>query len=424
MTNKISVFATLLAASTAACTPTNDALDEGDDSLGDLSQEIYDPAAPPTSVATDTCDDSTYAGAVWSPTSSAHFTAYTIDGTAAQAGVAGVLAKRESAYEDIRAQLGLTAEPTISIYLSPNRVAAIANSRGLGTAFPGQDRYEVVYAGSADSFEEMRPGNLLTRTLEYHIDGAKHVPILSTGLAEVLDQSGRDLHDAYAEQLLATVETRVRQTSFEANDVTGKNIGRAGSLTALLIERYGMPTFLEILKASAVSSISGCSLRSATYGCINSATALTNMLDGILQAKTGDTWAEVESAWSTKVATHLDTVKLVLTTADRRAIKNLINLQDQAIAEGDAATYRSTMEGFYCEWGGEAIRNDIATRTVKAYTDTQSSVLAIYPVGPSNFRAARAVVRRLDARGMVSVQVQSLEKTQAGWRVTYGPDWY
>src|SRR6185295_17134195 len=128
---------------------------------------------------------------------------------------------------------------------------------------------------------------LLARALEFHIDTAnpKRIPMLSVGLAEVLDQSGRDLHDAYALNLHAAVETRVRVSSLETSDVTGKNVGRAGSLVKFLIDRYGMSTFIAMFKDATVTSAGGCSLKSATYGCINSAAALTTMLDGVLTAR-------------------------------------------------------------------------------------------------------------------------------------------
>src|SRR4029079_10554785 len=98
---------------------------------------------------------------------------------------------------------------------------------------------------------------------------------------------------------------------------------------------------------------------------INSTTALTNMLDGVLTAETGDSWATVAAAWKAQVESHLATVKMNLATAAKNAITNLVNLMDQAIATGDADVYRSTMEGFYCEWLGEAGRADIAPPTAQ-----------------------------------------------------------
>lgn len=412
-----------LAASTAC---TGAPVDSIEDDVGETEHAIYDPANPPTPVATDACDEPSFPGATWSSQSSAHVTLYYIAGTAADTDSAAILAAREAAFTNIAAALGVTPPGPIAVYLSPNRLAATSNGKGMGNAYPGSDRIEAVYTGAPGSFEMARPGTLMARTLEYYLDTAnpKRIPILSVGLAEVLDQSGRDLHDAYALNLDAAVETRVRVNSFESSDLTGKNVGRAGSLVKFLIDRYGMATFLDIFKATVVTSISGCSLKSATYGCINSAAALTSMLDGVLTAKTGDSWATVSALWKNAVDAHLASVNTSLPLADRTAIKNLVNLMDQAIETGDPAVYRSTMEGFYCEWGGDAMRTDIAQRVIDAYAGSTANIVRIYPTGTANFASARALVRRLDDRGNASLQALYLEKLPQGWRVTYGPDWW
>lgn len=418
------MFLAALAAVTACNLDTPS--DDGDVAVGETEQAIYDPANPPTPVATDACDEPSHSGDAWLSSSSAHFTAYYLPGTAAESDIAGILAAREAAYTDIQTKLGIATSPTVTLYLSPNRVAAAAKGKAYGNAYPGSDRYEVVYTGAPDSFEVTRVGTLLARVLDYHLDpvNTKRIPLLTTGVAEYLDQSGRDLHDAYALQLHAGLETRVRVASFDSGDVNGKAAGRAGSLVKFLIDRYTMSTFLDIYKATAVTSISGCSLKSATYGCINSAAALTAMLDGVLTAETGDSWATVAALWKAEVESHLATVNTNLPAADRAAIKNLINVMDQGIVTGDPAIYRSTMEGFYCEWGGEAMRNEIAARTIDTFSSTTQNLLRLYATGTANFPTARVIVRRIDQNGTLSVHNLSFEKFPAGWRVTYGPDWW
>ena len=420
-TTRTSLLAVLVAAQ--ACNPSSSI--EDDIELGETEQAATGPVTP-TPLAPEACDDPTYVETPYSSTSSGHFTAYYIPGTAAEGDLAAIFAAREAAYADITSKLGVTTEPTISIYLSPSRVAAQAKNRGYGNAFPGQDRYEVIYTGAPGSFEVARPGNLLARTLEYHLDtaNAKRIPILSVGLAEVLDQSGRDLHDAYAQQLHANVETRVRVSTFDSADLTGKNVGRAASLTSFLIDRYGWATFRDIFKATAVTSISGCSMKHATYGCINSATALTNLLDGVITANTDDTWATVAADWNAEMNAHLATVKMNVGAADKTAITNLVALMDQAINTGDPETYRSTMESFYCEWLGEAGRDEIAQRTIDSLEGSTSTVMRVFPTAAGNFPTARALVMRVDSRSIRSVHTLSLEKVPEGWRVTYGPDWW
>ena len=420
-TTRTSLLAVLMAAQ--ACNPSSSI--EDDIELGETEQAVSTSGG--SLVAPMDCSNlDDYSATAYASASSGHFTAYYIPGTAAETDLANIFAARESAYADIAAKLGLTAEPTISIYLSPNRLAAQAKGRSYGNAFPGQDRYEVVYSGAAGSFEVARPGNLLARTLEYHLDtaNAKRIPILSVGLAEVLDQSGRDLHDAYAQQLHANVETRVRVTSFDSADVSGKNVGRAASLTKFLIDRYGWATFLDIFKATALTSGGGCSMRSATYGCINSAAALTTLLDGVIGDNTSDTWADVAADWNSEVNAHLATVKVNVGAADKTAITNLVALMDQAINTSDAETYRSTMESFYCEWLGEAGRDEIAQRTIDSLEGSTSTVMRIMPTAAGNFPTARALVMRVDSRSIRSFHTLSLEKFPQGWKVTYGPDWW
>ena len=179
-----------------------------------------------------------------------------------------------------------------------------------------------------------------------------------------------------------------------------------------------------MFKATAVTSVSGCSMKSATYGCINSTAALTAMLDGVIAANSSDTWNTVAADWKAEVDGHLATVRMNVGPAARDAIINLVNLMDQAIETGDADVYRSTMEGFYCEWLGEAGRADIADRTVDALRGSKSTLFRIYPVAAANFPAARALVMRVDDRGVRSFHTLSLENFPEGWRVTYGPDWW
>ncbi len=378
----------------------------------------------PTPVATDACDDDAHPGATWLSAGSAHFTAYYIAGTEAERDISAILAARETAYANIRAALGVTAEPVFTLYLSPSRMAASANNKAAGKAWPGQDRYEVLYTGAGDSYEVTRQGYLIANLLEYHIDSARHASLLSVGMAEYLDQSGRDLHDAYAQQLHAGLETRVRLSSFDSADVTGKNSGRAGSLVKYLIDSYGMAAFVDVLKGTVVTTTVNCAQKSATYGCISSPAQLDRLLDGVLLAVTGDDWATVRAGWDAEVKGHLATANIRLGSADRLAIRNLFLVQDQAIAGSDAAAYRSTMEGFYCDWLGEAGRAEIAARVIDSYVGTTTAVQAIYPTSTVNFTTARVLVKRTDERGVISLQNYTVEKFPAGWRITYGADWW
>jgi hypothetical protein len=380
---------------------------------------------PPPPLDVDLCDDPTYPGVAWVSATSAHFHIHYLPGTAAERDREAILNRLEKAYTEIRARLGVTATPTISVHLSPNRVAAVAHGRAMGRAWPGEDRYEVLYTGAPDSYEVLRHGHELTHVLEYHLDPARprRHAFLSEGLAEYLDQSGRDLHDAYALQLIAGAETRVRTTSFDSRDVTGKNYGRAGSLVQLLVERHGMDAFLNVFGSTAVTFTGGC-WRHATYGCIATPEALVAMLDGVLAAVTGERWATVAAAWEADVQAALMAAEPSLPDADVAEITALLATMDHAVTTGEPDLYRKTMEGFYCDWGGEAMRTEIAARAVEAFVATRSEPLAILDTGVKNFRTALVVVMRQDERRRKFSYALTVEHVPEGWRVAYGPDWY
>ena len=383
--------------------------------------EPTEPAIAPMS--TDMCG--TASPSTWASASSQHVTIHFLPGSPAERAQGEILERLEGAYTAISGALGVTGEPTVTAYLSPSRADAVANGRGYGGAYPASGRYEVIYTGAPDSYEVQRYGHELTHVIEYHLDPASRYrhPMMSEGLAEYLDQSGRNLHHAYAEQLLSNNESRVRVADLESRDLSGRNYGRAGSLIQFLVERYGWDTFLDISRATSVSWIGGCWTHEAV-GCIGTPEALTAMLDDALTRTVGEGWEDVRPAWEAEVQIALATVDVSMPAAAVAEIENLVRVMDEAVTGDDAAMYRSTMDGFYCDWGGEAMREEIAARAVDAYTMTRSQVVSILPTGIKNFATAQVVIRRSDERGVATFQTLSLEHFPSGWRVTYGPDWY
>ncbi len=384
------------------------------------------PTAELTMPVADMCDDPTYAGVDWATTRSSHFILYFFPGTAADHDQEKILTRLELAYGKVRDALGVQALPLISVYLSPNRQAAAAHGRAYGRAFMGQDRYEVIYTGAEDSYELQRYGHELTHIFEYYLDtSTRRHPLFSEGVAELNDQSGRDLHEAYAKQLLAGSETRVRVATFDNRDVNAGNYGRAGSLMQLLLERYGQAKFNEIFRAATVSwnYSSNCWSR-PTLGCISTPDALAAMLDEVLVATVGERWSAVQVAWEADVQGALATVDNRLPAADEAEIRNLVRVIDLAMTTGDATTYRRTMDGFYCEAGTDAARAVIANRAVTAYSSVSSHVETIAALGIRNFRNALVTVRRTDDQGRASFVALHVEHFPAGWRVTSGPDWW
>jgi hypothetical protein len=105
-------------------------------------------------------------------------------------------------------------------------------------------------------------------------------------------------------------------------------------------------------------------------------------------------------------------------------IGNLFRVMDDAINTKNAAQYRSTMEGFYCNGGGDVLRSAIAEQAIEAYSKSRTEVLGLYDTGIKNFWTAKASVKRIDETGIPSFQTIELEHVQVGWRIVYSPDWY
>jgi hypothetical protein len=362
----------------------------------------------------------------WMTVSSDHFNLNFLPGTAADTDKLAILRRLELGYENIRTTLGITGEPQFTVHYSPSRLAAIAHNRSFGRVWPEDARYEAIYAGTDDSFEVRRSGQLLTSAFNYLLDpqNRTRVPFLTVGLSEYLDQSGRDMHEAYALQLLAGLESRVRVAELETRDVQARNYGRAGSFVKFLVDRYGIETFRTIYLSTAVTWTNNCYTH-ATRGCIGTPDALQGLLDTAVFAATGEHWADITDDWQSEVLAALARVDVSVSDATRDELTNLFRVVDQAVMTDDVAAYRSTMDGFYCDaTNNDTLRNQVATRAVGAFDFTSSKIVAIQPTGIKNFSTAQVIVQRADERGAGVYQTFSVEHFPAGWRVTYSPDWY
>lgn len=385
----------------------------------------FDPGSDePAILEMDGCDDETFEGAEWETHTSEHFIFRFFTETAAEHDIARIVAERERAYATIREVLEVEAEPTFEVYLSPNRSAAQVHGRGLGSAYPASGRYEVVYTGAPDGFESTHYGHELTHMLAHErVPSGSQLPIFGEGLAELLDHSGRDMHRAYARQLHNRWETRVRIVEFQAYDLYGRYPGRAGSLVQFFQERYGWEAVGELLGETAVRWSGGC-YRHPTVGCVSTVEALEAVLDHASMTVLGESWITVREGWAEVVQAALAAEAGELLGEDRAEIAALIQWMDYAITESDAVAYRRTMEGFYCDWGGEALRASIAERAVEAFGYTTSELVSLRRGDTKNFRTAAALVRRVDEHGVVSFESLRLEHFPVGWRVIWGPDWY
>ncbi len=392
---------------TAAC---------GADCIGELAPLLLD-----------SCDDPSYTDAPWLETTSSHLILRYPAESAPAADIAQIVANRERAYEQIRATLGVAEQPTITIYLSPNRLAAEAHSLGMGVAFEDEGRIEVIYTGAADGFESVRYGHELSHVLADRLvgDGRQGLRILDEGVAEMLDQSRRNRHDSYLREARAfSARAADDLTAFDAGDIWGRQHERAGSLAQYLVDTFGWGTMVELFEATAVSWDQGC-YRHPTVGCVDSPEKLAAVLDAGLRAVAGTGWQSVRAGWAEALAdARLNLADTTLTAADRSAVRSLLAHMDHAMTAGDAAEYRTTLDGFYCDWGGEPERQRIAAKATSGGAEVQSKLLELQDIDMTNFPGAIALVERTDDSGATQEMLLWLERLpEVGWRVTWGPDW-
>lgn len=404
---------------------------EGGDDLAQPEQRFLleegggtgDGCERPTHLAYQLCD-APPEGLTLASSARGHFQFHYVTGSAAESNIDHIATVREEAYASIRAALAIAHEPTIEVHLSPTRVIAAALGRRAGMAFPGSDRYEVIYTGDPLSYEGAHYGHELTHVLAYYLEpgGVRSLAILEEGLAEYLDQSERDLHHAYIDKLLAGIEDLEHWDNIEDGDVWGWNYGRAGSLVTYLVEEYGMDSFLDIYRKAKIGWSNGC-WRHEPTGCLGGAASVIAAIGWSVEQVTGDTWTDVQHGWSAVVSSYIEQGPTEMSAHDWAEIQRVIQAMDQAVNCDDWAVYRSAVDGFYCDWRSEAGRVTLSERMVDKHDQFESTVLALYPIGTRNYPEAVALVQRTDSTGgTVEIRLR-LEKFQEGWRTTWDDGW-
>jgi hypothetical protein len=374
--------------------------------------------------ALDPCDEPTFAGSTWIVAHRGSFQFRYFAGTAAERDLDAIAANRQRAYDEIRSILGIDESPVITVNLSPNRVAARYHRLGLGQAYPGRDRYDVVYTGDAEAYEALRYGHELTHVLAHYVmpTGYSMLPFLSEGLAEYLDQAPRDLHESYAEKLEAGVESRRHVVSFDGLDTVGDNYGRAGSFVQAFADAYGVAALVRLIRSTAVVRTGGC-FQHDVEGCIGTPQALTRLMRRAVSEAAGASWSSFRSYWRSTMQDVRSYHSGAVVDPDRMEVVSLIQRADAAINAADAAAYRTTMEGFYCDWLDESQRVDLAARVVSSFGHVESTVHGVHYAGHKNYPTAVATVTRTEDGGRASSFLVSLERFAVGWRVTWTPDW-
>lgn len=403
--------------------PGDAAADEVDGA--DASDAAPDAPAPPTlpTLTTALCDQPDYATTAYVSATRGPLTLWYVPGTDAETELDALSAARTDAYDAARTFLGIAARPPLTVVLSPNRRAAQAHGYANGWADPTTDRAEVLYL-PGDSFERAQHGHELTHLLSAKVDGqTDHLKFLDEGLSELLDASGRDLHQVYVDQLRAGALLLNAIDGFDDWDVSGWNYGRSSSFVRLLVDTWGNDKFVELWKRSAVTyETDG---RTTTLGDLaESPAGVEKALDHLLLATYGEGLATVRLRWRATLIPHYALPPTPVADADRQAIAEVVAVNDWALTHGDAAAFRSTMEGFYCDRTTDAERMKTATAMVQSRGVVQSRVVSMIPVGRKNYPQVVVFLTRDETRGAVTVSVAtsySLERFPIGWRITYQP---
>ncbi|MBI2394923.1 MAG: hypothetical protein HYV09_35465 [Deltaproteobacteria bacterium] len=379
----------------------------------------------PEALTTDFCDEPVYGTTSWSETTRGKLKLRYVPGTAAEKDLEKIATVRNELYGKISTALGVADPGTISITFSPNRATAKANGLQKGVAYPASNKIEVLWLGDPDSYEAAAPGHELTHIISAKIDGVtNHLGVLSEGLAEYFDGSGRDLHEAYARDLRASIDASFT-TRFSDSDLWGYNYGRAGSFVKFLVDRSGMEKFVALWKANALTWSSGAYVTKLGV-VVKDGFGVEAALDKSLREVYGVGFEALRFEWAAVLAPYLTAKPSTLPSWDVAAIENVLDNVDWADTHGSAAVLRSTMDGFYCDTTTDESRAKLASAAVEGRGTLRTQTTALYPIGMRNYPQALAFTVRREQRGTSMIDVTSrvwLEKFPVGWRITFADRW-
>jgi hypothetical protein len=336
---------------------------------------------------------------------SPHFVFHYVKGSAAERDLALIAANRERAYGIIAAALQAPAGGKISVTLYPDRESTRS---GFSEGSTDKDVIRVNYFDFTPSYEQTRYGHELTHALSYRtLHGDQSVPLLAEGLAEYMDQSGRNMHE------WLSYETRIHgdrpPVRVESSDLySGKqdfSYTKAGSFVKFLIEDSGWEKFRTFYKATREIGKLAPRERFPKFA-------------ARFQEAYGRTLESAESDWNKAVAAF-DAKELPrLPAPDEAAVRELFSTQDAAAAAKDAKTFSNTYDRI------GRTRIGYFEGNLRYYMDhlptTQS--LEIDSLGIKNGLEATVIaVRKFKDGRTVNIQYR-VEKLEDGWKIQ-DEDW-
>ncbi len=370
---------------------------------------------------TDWCDDDPKSNVDFVSYSSGSFTLYYLPGTAAERDREDILNKRNSALATIENMLEIKEDRVIDIYMAPNRLAAKLHNIGTGVAHPEQGRIEVLYLDDPQSYEQSRYGHEVTHVVVYHIDPVRdHLPFIEEGLAEFFDHSGRDYHLGFVQRSQAYKLDLAAAIQLNNNDVKGINRSKAASFIQTL---FDIDPDVDKFKAF----YSGCYIYWSgddpytPDGKSIDADQLIEIIDQQLLVHYGITFEEFNKQWLDNLAPLLNVEPPYLAEGDLNEIKQLFTVRDQAMSEGNAELYRSTMEGFYCDSWSDSERMSIAEHTISKAAAGRSMVIEAFYLSIVNYASALVYFEKT-VNGRTEILRAFFEHYPLGWRFTWVED--
>ena len=129
----------------------------------------------------------------------------------------------------------------------------------------------------------------------------------------------------------------------------------------------------------------------------------------------------VRLEWEIALKPHLAAPVPTLSKADLAEIQNVLANVDFAQTTGSAATFRTTMEGFYCDYTTDDQRAFTAKSAVEGRGTVTTTIVSAMPTGMRNYSTALVHANRSEERGGVTTTTTSrfwFEHYPLGWRIT------
>ena len=338
------------------------------------------------------------------------FRFFVLPGTAADRELDDIAAVRTRALAQLSEALGVRDLERIDVFLSPNRRAAAAHGVGAGVTRFEPTRVEVLFPEGAGSFERHQYGHELVHAVARRLDPDHgHLPFISEGLAEVLDQSQRDLHLVWAQTLLAEGRTLDDALAFTDADTRGEDYPKAGSFMQVLRSLDARPETVRALFAATRSD------EEATPD------TLQRVLEERVAPLFGLSWASLKARWRQQVEARLAGPMAPVPERTWADAKALLATRDEALRRGDPELFRGTLEAFSCGpkdepwWRSHAHR---MTRTPRAVT---TSIEQISPLDRKNFERVMVTAQVQEAGRRTTLRLV-LEHFPEGWKVTTASD--